>query len=141
MANSTSNSSSLAKWVLRLSLPLYLLCLMLPAVEIDKQGWQTGGELALFGIFGLISGHLSWLANAAFIIGWIQYLQSKWQTAFGFSLAALGLALSFLAYPTVLMSTAGTPSKIADYGPGYYVWLASMTCLAIGAYINQRKPA
>lgn len=125
-----------ARWALRASLPLYLLSLMLPAIEVGTREWHWGYYLAMIGWLGLATGHASWFANLFYFAAWVLVFRKQWQIALLLSVLGIMLAASFPLHDTIAMSTSGAQSPIRSVGSGYHVWLASMFALAVGAAGN-----
>lgn len=104
---------------------------------------QCGDSLAVFisGAFGVFFGGaaLVWLANPLLILSWILALRKpKWSLMF--SVLALGIALLFLGFPSIIDNEGGHRNQIISYEPGYWLWVASMAAIVAVNVIRLAKP-
>ncbi|WP_425066908.1 hypothetical protein [Reyranella sp.] len=98
----------------------------------DWQGWN----ILLFGALG----HTSWFANPLLLASWIAALFARRLPALVLSLAALGLAASFMFETSVITNEAGMANPITGLREGYWLWLASMVCAVIAAFFARKVP-
>ena len=91
--------------------------------------------LLLIGWMGLFYGIVAWVANPLLVISWMLCLRDELRAAFIVSAAALLVALSFLLHSTIVASEAPTYEAVTGYGPGYWLWLASMLIMTAGTLI------
>lgn len=107
---------------------LYALSLLLPAIVVVQKPLLWGGprDELMAGIQCLAIGWVTapWYANVALGIASIALACRRSGVAVAASLVALGLALSVFAYLGPDLRTVHA---------GYYVWLASMVVVLIGA--------
>lgn len=100
----------------------------------DRQDSVGSSSLVafLFGWMNIAGPGISWLANPALIISYIQHSRGKLKLALYYSLAALLLCLIFLLFREIIVSEAGHTGEITGYGLGYWLWLSSISINAIG---------
>lgn len=92
--------------------------------------------LLLIGWLGVFEGIVAWLANPALLLAWIFTLSRKRRVeAVICSLAALGLALSFLSVKEMDRDEAGHHAKIISYGLGYWLWIGSIATAYAGSMV------
>lgn len=121
-------------WPLILSILIFVISLPLDAYFVHqlKNLVPTDGFTCLLigwiGLLGLGSA-IAWLANPLLILSWA-FSKSKPKRAFYFSVAALGLALSFLLFDQAMINEAGY-NKIASVSYGYYCWVLSISIMVI----------
>lgn len=98
----------------------------------DWQGWS----ILLFGALG----HASWFANPLLLASWIAALLARRLPALVLSLAALGLAGSFMFETSVITNEAGMANPITGLREGYWLWLASMAGAVIAGFFARKAP-
>lgn len=98
----------------------------------DWQGWS----ILLFGALG----HTSWFANPLLAASWIAALFARRLPALVLSLAALGLAGSFMFETSVITNEAGMANPVTGLREGYWLWLASMGFGVVAAAFARRTP-
>lgn len=98
----------------------------------DWPGWS----ILLFGALG----HTSWFANPLLAASWIAALFARRLPALVLSLAALGLAGSFLFETTVVTNEAGMANPVTGLREGYWLWLASMGFGVVAAVFARKAP-
>lgn len=123
-----------------LSYVLFLLSLI--AVALNR---ARGYEILLSGPFGLVwfSVNWPWLGNPALFAAWVSLAKRANITAAVFSAAALVAASRVFSVPKLMYDyESGMADKIEYFGPGYWLWLASMVCALLAALIrlSMRKP-
>lgn len=98
----------------------------------DWPGWS----ILLFGVLG----HTSWFANPLLLASWIAALFARRLPALVLSLAALGLAGSFMFETSVITNEAGMANPVTGLREGYWLWLASMASAVIAAFFARKAP-
>lgn len=98
----------------------------------DWPGWS----ILLFGALG----HASWFANPLLLASWIAALFARRLPALVLSLAALGLAGSFMFETSVITNEAGVANPVTGLREGYWLWLASMASAVIAAFFARKMP-
>ena len=96
----------------------------------------TGWSILLYGALG----HASWFANPLLLASWIAALFARRIPALILSLAALGLAASFMFETSVITNEAVMANPITGLREGYWLWLASMVCAVIAAFFARKVP-
>jgi hypothetical protein len=96
----------------------------------DWPGWSV----LLFGALG----HTSWFANPLLGASWIAALFARRLPALVLSLAALGLAASFMSETSVITNEAGMANPVTGLREGYWLWLASMVFAVIAAFFARK---
>lgn len=101
---------------------------------------MSGGELTIAGLFGLIFLQLpaiGWLANPLFWAGCFFLVRQQYQTAIIASLLAvfIGFVGTLLAFWWRLPNGSNpfTQLALAQLLPGFWLWLAAPTAIAVGA--------
>ena len=124
-----------AKMWRAMSIGTFVLCLLMPgyyAEGTNLYGWF----LFLFGLYGLPTGEISWLANIALYACWSTLTGAPRIVPQASAVVALALALTFAAQDTAW--SYNWSGKEAEFSLrfGYYVWLVSMGLAAIAAFKN-----
>ena len=130
-------TSPLARVALVLSVILFAASLTQDAFCVsgicsDWPGWS----ILLFGALG----HSSWFANPLLGASWIAALFARRIPALILSLAALGLAGSFLFETSVITNEAGMANPVTGLREGYWLWLASIGFAVIAAVFARKMP-
>ena len=130
-------ASPLARVALMLSVILFAASLTQDAFCVsgicsDWPGWS----ILLFGALG----HTSWFANPLLLASWIAALFARRLPALILSLAALGLAGSFMFETSVITNEAGMSNPVTGLREGYWLWLASMSGAVIAAFFARKAP-
>ncbi len=134
------------RWVLYISLGLFLLSLTQPAFYIDRvdyDAWSSPIGLLLMGWLGIMAGDsacLAWLANPLLILGGVSLFKfDKFAPVLG--ILAIAVGLSFLGHTEIISSEAPTYSKITEIKLGYWLWMISMATFTAGSiYLLLTKP-
>jgi hypothetical protein len=104
--------------------------------DFDGQKVLSSLDVLLMGAFAFLGGglleQLIWDANVLFVIGLFMFYRGK-PSAWKWSLAATVLSASFLGWDEVLAAENGRTGKITSLEYGYWLWLAGMLSLTIGA--------
>jgi hypothetical protein len=136
-----------------LAVVLYAISFFLPAIKLNlrtQPGFpepiRPGHVAFLQGLFGLIvvtPAEFVWIANPAFWVAIGTAIFGRWRIAGVFAVAALALALTALliydpnAPPpprkTNDMQLGAPPTHVLAIGSGYYCWVSSFLCLALGS--------
>lgn len=122
-----------------LVLLLYVVSLLLPAVDIGKNETVSGGIAVAYGYVALLGGQPAWLANPALLIALVFLIRRRWNRA------AIAGALAVILMLGTLASVGPRPDRqtgpvfefhlaILGFGPGYFCWLASGVALAAGSW-------
>jgi len=96
----------------------------------------TGWNILLYGVLG----HASWFANPLLLASWIAALLARRFPAMILSLAALGLAASFMFETSVITNEAGMSNPVTGLRGGYWLWLASMGFGVVAAAFARKMP-
>ena len=131
-------------WTIRLafvgaSMLLYCGSLTQAALYTDKPA--DGGAfpallLLLGGWLGLFAGVLAWLANPLLAFTWALLIPRRTRfVALLCAVASLGFAVSFLGQDEIMTDEGGTQSRITAYGPGYWLWTASIATALTGCLV------
>ncbi|WP_295140820.1 hypothetical protein [uncultured Reyranella sp.] len=131
-------TSKTARVALMLSVILFAASLTQDAFCVsgicsDWQGWSV----LLFGALG----HTSWFANPLLLAAWIAALFARRLPAMVLSLAALGLAVSFMFETSVITNEAGMANPVTGLREGYWLWLASIVFGMIASFFARKVPA
>ncbi len=120
----------------RLSIALYLICLVLPAyyaTEIRTPEYSL--ELLAFGWLALNNGIISWLANPIYIIALVTLKRPLISAPL--AIIALVCALSTLSYSESVLLADGVMYKAPmSFGWGYFLWVLSIGVYAFGQTVN-----
>jgi hypothetical protein len=141
---------SLPWLLLAISVVLYVACLRSAAFCLWTGDCLSGWWVLVYGWLGLRIGEepsrFIWLANPMLLVTWalvaIAHLvrrQSAAIWAARCALITLLVAVAFMVHPWVKnpYSTGGGAERIASYGAGYWLWLASMVCAFLSAIIAE----
>jgi hypothetical protein len=105
----------------------FLVSLFLPCIYVqDDPTPFMGLALFLWGPFGLLDGTVAWYANPFLALTSLLLVARRYGLVVLFGIPCLALALSTLAMHEVLINERPTYAAIAGYGPGFYLWLASL---------------
>lgn len=102
----------------------------------NESDGQHFGCLAflLIGWVGVFGGIVAWLANPALLLAWIfTFSRYRRVEAIVCSVAALGLALSFLAVKEIPGDNGS--AKIISYALGYWLWIGSIVMSCVGSMV------
>jgi hypothetical protein len=107
-------------------------------ISPDDAGWHPSVTLLLIGCVGAFDRMFAWFANPGLIAAWILMRSRSRQrrvTALCCAIASLALSLSFLLQRQILADEAGHYSRITGYGPGYWLWVASILAALVGCVV------
>jgi hypothetical protein len=126
------------KIALQSSIALSGLCLLSDAFypyasrpDSAVPGWQ----LLLFGWSAIPHGGIAWLANPAIGVAWALFFLKRPGRSAGLAALALALMLSFLFESKVTSIFSETSTFVAEYGPGYWLWVACASMLLLGSIV------
>ena len=130
--------------VVSVSLILYAVSLFFTAIsyaDYDGPGSFSSFELALFGgvaVLGVgLFEWLIWLANPLYFIALIRLLKSR-KGAVYIGATSFFFAFIFLTWNEILVAENGRHAAIVSLNAGYYLWLASILTLTIGALLERK---
>jgi hypothetical protein len=99
-----------------------------------RDAWAPGWAEFGLGWITLFSGTLAWLGNPLLIASWVALCTRKRNWAAALAVLACLFMLSFLLNKRIIYSEAGSTARIAGYGLGYGLWVASAAAAAVGAW-------
>jgi hypothetical protein len=107
------------------------------ALPIDKTGDSLGLLCVLMGGFGLLStpANFVWCANLTVWMSWTYLKKGNIRRAKVFTSVSLAIAGAYLFCDKIVDNEGGVAVSIHGYGPGYWVWLASMMAAFLGAFL------
>jgi hypothetical protein len=126
------------RMTLMVSIGLFVVCLLGNGYcieELKAQAWSPAWSLLLFGWIGVFYGSTAWLANPALLVAWVLSLCRRPTLSLLAALMAVVLMATFLLQKIVVSSEAPTYSRIAGYGIGYWLWLASALTQMAGSAV------
>jgi hypothetical protein len=123
-----------------LSALLYLGALAFPGFYVvqgteDPKPWIEGFWLLVFGPFALLQGIVAWIANPLLVAAWIALWKRKRGLGLFFALAGMVFALTF--FLNHRFHDGSQMNSIVHAAIGYWLWLASLGVVAIGAVLPQ----
>lgn len=122
--------------MLLLSVSLYLLSLLLPAVQLGNHSFARGIDVLQVGIMGALMLQFGWFANPAYLISIIYFLLKKYNASLVASIIASLISIQSLS---LLDGGGSVEYRIGGLGIGYYPWLGSfLTIVASSLYHNKR---
>ena len=100
------------------------LSLSLPALYYGDYGVFNGSDLLFFGIAGILTGKIQWLANPLLMFIYYLIVRDKYDTVL--VLSGIGFLLSLTTFLiNTIPSDWSNSSPITGYGPGFYLWTLS----------------
>jgi len=128
------------KAALILSLGLYGISLVLPALEFQRDPTVSGFKVLAYGWMGVLTGDVAWLANPAYFAAIAVFGERKHAMAVVAAAIALGLGATTVLAKSWYYASTGAPVKAL--GPGFYVWMASFLVLLVAAFfVRGSRPA
>ena len=123
-----------------------LVAVAYPTQYAGYHGYVRGYQVLVGGLFGLVwfSVNWPWLGNLALFAAWVSLAKRANITAAIFGTAALVAASRVYWVPKFMYDyESGLADKIEYFGPGYWLWLASMVCALLAAliYLSMPKPS
>jgi hypothetical protein len=133
--------------LLAVSVVLYLLSLSQVAFQPAQQQPEPGGAVLALGILSFFClgdapfAFFAWLANLALFCAWGAHGANLGKLCRRAALISIALASGVVVFPRVPVDENGTIVDVASWGPGFYLWLASMfVALAAAWLIPERAP-
>ena len=129
------------------SLLTFGLSLALPALEFhpsrkdDADYVWSGGQALILGWQAVFVLNFAWFANPAYFASLLLLLRRRWPAAAAVGSLALLLALHALALVgRQLPADEGgvNVTEVVRLGAGFYVWLAGMVAVIVGAHAFRR---
>jgi uncharacterized membrane protein len=121
-----------------ISICIFVLALTQDGFYLDhvpRDAWAAGwGEFAV-GWISVFYGTVAWLGNPLLIASWITLFRRKLKWSAFLAFVALLFMLSFLFNKRIVYNEAGSYSKIAGHGLGYWLWLLSAFVAYCGALL------
>jgi hypothetical protein len=131
---------STSRMLLCTSIILFLASLGEPVLYLAgarRLPWGYGLDALLFGWFGFLDDAASmsgWCANITMLLGWIFAWRRMPRTAGAMAAVAIVLMIQFHAKHTIMLrDERGVVERIAEFGAGYWLWLASAVVLGFAA--------
>ena len=126
--------------VLLTSLICYFLACILPALHFVNSGNgpdpMSGFNILMIGWMGVFVGQFAWFANPFLLLSAILFIFRKWRFALAFMMIALTISLdTFMLFGQEIPADEANVNKLTlvSLGPGYYLWMASMLSILLGA--------
>ncbi len=122
-----------------ISVSIYLFSLTQTAISSNALEDKTLSGLATLFIGGtvILGGGLLewliWLANPLYFLGIYHFFRQN-KKAKLFSISASIIALSFSTWNEILVSESGRMGKIDNLNIGYWLWVLSLSIMAIGIF-------
>jgi hypothetical protein len=116
-----------------LSLALFAVSLMLPAINTRNEVWEFesvtyGYEALCFGFLALLGDSAAWLANPFFIVAFFSHKSARRRLISALCATLLGLS-SYLY--TSMWNDGDGRVTVTGYSYGFYVWLSSFLWLVL----------
>ncbi|SHL61705.1 hypothetical protein SAMN05444360_10370 [Chryseobacterium carnipullorum] len=121
--------------ILIISIVIFMISLILPAVFTKKGSEVYGLTLFLFGWTDLTGDGTSWLANPILLFSWVFLLVKQPKIAAFLGLLSVAVALYYVTETEIIVDEAGHKYPITGFGLGYYVWIASCVTMFIGSLL------
>lgn len=123
--------------------PLMILAGIIFLASLFLGTLKSGEEGALPGFVCLFFGpiyHLGWYANPLLFLSWLLLLVKRSSVfAIMSSVISLLLALTTFYIEEFPANEAGSMTRVTGYGPGFYLWLASIVLTLIAAFLSAIK--
>ena len=133
--------------LLAITLFIYLIACATPALEFNdpNDAVYYGFRILIIGWLGALIGQFGWFANLFLLVSIFLLLFRRWIGALISSLLALVIALqTFMLFSQKVPANEAATRQLdlLSLKVGFYLWLASMICLGIGALIlrNRERP-
>jgi hypothetical protein len=123
--------------VILVSLFLYVVACVAPAMVFDKQTWR-GIEVLLSGWMGIFLGQFAWFANLFWGLSLLLALFRRWfltTAVAGLTFLVALDAFSFVGNKVPLDEAFVNSMIFQSYHIGFYFWLASIGAVGIGAIV------
>ena len=126
--------------VLLTSLACYALACIFPALNFVNSGNgpdpMNGLNILLLGWMGVFIGQFAWFANPFIALSALILLFRQWLAAIIAILIGLAISLNtFALFGQEIPADEANVNKLTlvSLGPGYYLWVASMLVILLGA--------
>jgi hypothetical protein len=123
--------------VILVSLFLYVIACIAPAMVFDKETWR-GGEVLLGGWMGVFLGQFAWLANLFWGLSLLFAFFRRWFLTTIASAVTFFVSLdafSFVGAKVPLDEAFVKTMIFQSYHIGFYFWLASIAAVGVGALV------
>ena len=123
--------------VILVSLILYAIASVAPAMVFDKETWR-GIEVLLGGWMGIFLGQFAWFANLFWGLSLLLAFFRRWFLTIGMTALAFSIALdafSFVGTKVPLDEAFVKTMIFQSYHVGFYFWLASIAAVGIGTVV------
>jgi hypothetical protein len=125
------------RWLIpRISIALYFVACLVPALGFDKRTW-SGFEALFMGTIGILTGQFAALANPLLFAAWPLLGLGRLNWGRLCCVAALALAATtFTVFSQdVPMDEGGVNHmRLQRLLPGFYLWISSMLVALIGSW-------
>src|SRR6185295_4711314 len=103
---------------------------------------SEGDTSFLMGLICLVFGfsYLPWFANPLFLLSAILLIAKKPRWALGTSALSLILAISTFSIQKAPYNEGGDEANVIAYGPGFFLWLASISVLLSTSFLFGTNP-
>ena len=118
-----------------ISLLLYVIACIAPAMVFDKETWN-GLQVLVLGWQGIFLGQFAWYANPFWFLSLVLAFFRRWILTCGAAVLALLIALDALSFVNtrVPLDEAFVNTMVfQSYHMGFYFWLASLAWVGLGA--------
>lgn len=129
---------SFPKFAVLASVGLFCLCLINDGFysHASRPGSAVPGwQLLLFGWSAIPHGGAAWLANPVIGVAWALFFLKYPGRSAGLAALALALMIGFLFESRVTSIFSETSTFVAEYGPGYWLWVACASALLLGSIV------
>ncbi|CAM3670419.1 hypothetical protein ABE525_04700 [Pseudomonas wadenswilerensis] len=116
----------MARFYVAITLALYLLSLCFDAIYLSGDSRLHALQAMLYGPWGIVMQVFSWFANPLLGLAIITHRRWRWLSLV-LGLGALYLALSSLLVERLPNNQSYDFLDVTGFGPGYYLWLASIS--------------
>ena len=123
---------SLPRWLAAAGLVLYLVALLLPAIDGPGFPALSGYDVLRQGAGAWRDDVFAWYANPLFFAGLAMCWIGRFRLALALTVAGLAVALTSLS-AEALASRAGREVPAFAYAAGFYLWLLAFVALIASA--------
>lgn len=119
------------------SLLLYVIACITPAMVFDKETWN-GLQVLVIGWQGIFLGQFAWYANPFWALSLLLAFFRRWFLTVAASVMAFLIALDALSFVNtrVPLDEAFVNTMVfQSYHVGFYFWLASLAWAGLGAIV------
>src|SRR6266480_3199826 len=124
--------------MLRVSGIIIATLLFLASLGFNTLMLSRGDSSFLLGFVCLLFGfsYVAWYANPLFLLAIIFLLLKRPGIAVATSAASLILAVTTLLIRKAPFNEAGHMADVVGYGPGFYLWLASISAILLASVLS-----